>query len=80
VTTHPLTWPPRYQPTPTRHCRCTPARNSASTPQDLPSPLLAGVSSLFAFSAGALVPLLPYLFGATVAIGVTYLVGRLIGG
>src|ERR1700761_3546686 len=35
-------------------------------PEDLPSPLLAGVSSLFAFSAGALVPLLPYLFGATV--------------
>ena len=35
-------------------------------PQDLPSPLLAGVSSLFAFSAGALVPLLPYLFGASV--------------
>jgi VIT1/CCC1 family predicted Fe2+/Mn2+ transporter len=89
-------------------------------PQDLPSPLLAGVSSLFAFSAGALVPLLPYLLGATVlaatlaltaaalvaggmavgrltgrplirsglrqlafgalAIAVTYLVGRLIGG
>jgi vacuolar iron transporter family protein len=35
-------------------------------PQDLPSPLLAGTSSLFAFSAGAVVPLLPYLFGATV--------------
>ena len=34
-------------------------------PQDLPSPLLAGASSLFAFSLGALVPLLPYLFGAT---------------
>jgi vacuolar iron transporter family protein len=89
-------------------------------PEDLPSPLLAGVSSLFAFSAGALVPLLPYLFGSTVlwvtlvltaaaltaggmavgrltgrplvlsgvrqllfgtlAIGVTYLVGHLIGG
>jgi vacuolar iron transporter family protein len=89
-------------------------------PQDLPSPLTAGVSSLFSFSAGALVPLLPYLFGASVlwvtllltaaalvaggvavgrltgrpllrsglrqfafgglAIAVTYLVGRLIGG
>ena len=89
-------------------------------PQDLPSPLLAGVSSLLAFSAGALVPLLPYLCGATVlwvtlvltaaalttggmavgrltgrpvvlsglrqlafgalAIGVTYVVGHLIGG
>jgi VIT1/CCC1 family predicted Fe2+/Mn2+ transporter len=35
-------------------------------PQDLPSPLLAGVSSLFAFSTGAVVPLLPYLFGASV--------------
>jgi VIT1/CCC1 family predicted Fe2+/Mn2+ transporter len=35
-------------------------------PQDLPSPLLAGTSSLFAFSAGAVIPLLPYLFGATV--------------
>jgi VIT1/CCC1 family predicted Fe2+/Mn2+ transporter len=89
-------------------------------PQGLPSPLLAGVSSLFAFSAGAIVPLLPYLAGASdlavtlvltavalltggmavgrltgrpvlrsglrqlafgaVAIAVTYLVGRLIGG
>ena len=35
-------------------------------PQDLPSPLLAGTSSLFAFSAGAVIPLLPYLLGATV--------------
>jgi vacuolar iron transporter family protein len=34
-------------------------------PEDLPSPLLAGVASLAAFSAGALVPLLPYLFGAS---------------
>jgi VIT1/CCC1 family predicted Fe2+/Mn2+ transporter len=35
-------------------------------PEGLPSPLLAGASSLFAFSAGAVVPLLPYLFGASV--------------
>ena len=35
-------------------------------PNELPSPVLAGVMSLFAFSAGALVPLLPYLLGATV--------------
>ena len=28
-------------------------------PEELPSPLLAGVTSLFAFSLGALVPLLP---------------------
>jgi vacuolar iron transporter family protein len=30
---------------------------------ELPSPVLAGVASLFAFSLGALVPLLPYLIG-----------------
>jgi vacuolar iron transporter family protein len=30
---------------------------------ELPSPILAGVASLFAFSVGALVPLLPYLLG-----------------
>jgi VIT1/CCC1 family predicted Fe2+/Mn2+ transporter len=34
-------------------------------PKDLPSPSLAAVSSLFSFSAGAVVPLLPYLAGAT---------------
>jgi len=32
-------------------------------PDELPSPLLAGVASLFAFSFGALVPLLPWLVG-----------------
>jgi VIT1/CCC1 family predicted Fe2+/Mn2+ transporter len=32
-------------------------------PADLPSPILAGVASLLAFSLGALVPLLPYLVG-----------------
>jgi len=32
-------------------------------PDELPSPLLAGVASLLAFSLGALVPLLPYLAG-----------------
>jgi VIT1/CCC1 family predicted Fe2+/Mn2+ transporter len=35
-------------------------------PNELPSPVLAGAMSLVAFSAGALVPLLPYLLGATV--------------
>jgi VIT1/CCC1 family predicted Fe2+/Mn2+ transporter len=89
-------------------------------PFELPSAVLAGVSSLIAFSVGALVPLLPYLFGlpllaatlgvaavalgaggmavgrltgrpmvrsglrqlalGTVAVGVTYAVGSLIGG
>jgi vacuolar iron transporter family protein len=34
-------------------------------PFELPSPLLAGVSSLVAFSTGALIPLLPYLAGLT---------------
>ena len=34
-------------------------------PGELPSPVLAGVASLLAFSAGALVPLFPYLIGAS---------------
>lgn len=34
-------------------------------PDDLPSPWTAAISSFWAFSLGALVPLLPYLFGAT---------------
>lgn len=33
-------------------------------PQELPSPLVAAGASLVTFSAGALVPLLPYLLGA----------------
>ncbi|GGO02300.1 membrane protein [Microbispora rosea subsp. aerata] len=33
-------------------------------PDDLPSPVLAAVSSFLAFSAGAVIPLLPYLLGA----------------
>ena len=32
-------------------------------PDELPSPVLAGVASLLAFSFGALLPLLPYLLG-----------------
>ena len=32
-------------------------------PHDLPSPILAGVASLIAFSVGAVLPLLPYLLG-----------------
>jgi vacuolar iron transporter family protein len=35
-------------------------------PNELPSAVLAGVASLFAFSAGALIPLLPYLAGLNV--------------
>ncbi|AXI77036.1 VIT1/CCC1 transporter family protein [Peterkaempfera bronchialis] len=34
-------------------------------PHDLPSPLLAAVSSFGAFGVGALLPVLPYLLGAT---------------
>lgn len=34
-------------------------------PADLPSPAVAAFSSLLAFSAGAVLPVLPYLFGAT---------------
>jgi len=59
-------------------------------PFELPSPVAAGLSSLVAFSAGALVPLLPYLFGLSVlsaALGITgvallaggMVVGRLTG-
>jgi vacuolar iron transporter family protein len=59
-------------------------------PSGLPSPVLAGVASLFAFSAGAVVPLLPYLLGTPVlaaALGITAVallaggmtVGRLTG-
>jgi VIT1/CCC1 family predicted Fe2+/Mn2+ transporter len=59
-------------------------------PFELPSAALAGVSSLIAFSLGALVPLLPYLFGlpvlaatlgvAAVALGAGGMaVGRLTG-
>jgi VIT1/CCC1 family predicted Fe2+/Mn2+ transporter len=33
-------------------------------PEDLPSPVLAAASSFVAFALGALVPVLPYLFGA----------------
>jgi vacuolar iron transporter family protein len=46
-------------------------------PSELPSPLLAGASSLAAFSSGALIPLLSYLGG--VAVAVTFAVGSLIG-
>ena len=35
------------------------------TLDDLPSPRLAALSSFLSFGAGALVPVLPYLFGAT---------------
>jgi VIT1/CCC1 family predicted Fe2+/Mn2+ transporter len=59
-------------------------------PEELPSPLVAGGASLFAFSFGALIPLLPWLVGAPylwvtlvlTAVGLTALgivVGRLTG-
>ncbi len=35
-------------------------------PDDRPSPMVAAVSSFVTFGVGALIPLLPYLFGATV--------------
>jgi vacuolar iron transporter family protein len=49
-------------------------------PCELPSPLLAGISSLVAFSLGALIPLLPYLaglpvLGATLGIAAVALLG-----
>ena len=59
-------------------------------PNELPSPILAGLASLLAFSLGALVPLLPYLIGLpvlTATLGITavalvtggMIVGRLTG-
>jgi VIT1/CCC1 family predicted Fe2+/Mn2+ transporter len=59
-------------------------------PNELPSPVLAGLASLLAFSLGALVPLLPYLVGLpvlTATLGITavalvtggMIVGRLTG-
>ena len=59
-------WPPRSPGTPIPPCACIPARNSAVDPFELPSAVMAGVSSLVAFSAGALIPLLPYLAGLSV--------------
>jgi VIT1/CCC1 family predicted Fe2+/Mn2+ transporter len=50
-------------------------------PFELPSAVLAGISSLVAFSLGALVPLLPYLFGLrelAAALGIT--AAALVGG
>jgi len=51
------------------------AREELGTdPSELPSPMLAGASSLAAFSSGALVPLLPYLAGLhslAAALGIT---------
>lgn len=46
-------------------------------PFELPSALLAAVSSLIAFSLGALVPLLPYLAGMTAAAGSSVLTAAL---
>jgi VIT1/CCC1 family predicted Fe2+/Mn2+ transporter len=51
-------------PTPTRRCGCTPRRSSASTPTSSPSPWTAAISSFLCFAVGALIPLLPYLFGS----------------
>ena len=59
-------------------------------PFELPSPVVAGLSSLIAFSAGALIPLLPYLAGLNIlaaTLGITavallaggMVVGRLTG-
>ena len=59
-------------------------------PFELPSPVVAGLSSLIAFSAGALIPLLPYLAGLNIlaaSLGITavallaggMVVGRLTG-
>ena len=56
-------WPPRSPATRTRRCALHTREELGVDPHDLPSPLLAGVASLLAFSLGALLPLLPYLIG-----------------
>ena len=59
---------PRHGPT-----RAHP-RGAWRHPNELPSPILAGLASLLAFSLGALVPLLPYLVGLpvlTASLGIT---------
>jgi VIT1/CCC1 family predicted Fe2+/Mn2+ transporter len=49
-------------------------------PHDLASPMLAAVSSFVAFAIGALVPLVPYLFGATNLLpGLVITLGALFG-
>ena len=55
-------------------------------PTELPSPVVAAVSSFFAFAAGAVIPLLPYLAGAAdfflslaVAGVALFLAGALVG-
>ena len=50
-------------------------------PFELPSAVLAGVSSLVAFSLGALVPLLPYLAGlSTLAVALSIAAVALVAG
>lgn len=50
-------------------------------PQDLPSPILAGVASLIAFSIGAVWPLLPYLLGVSgLALSLTMTAAALLAG
>jgi vacuolar iron transporter family protein len=50
-------------------------------PDELPSPILAGVASLLAFSCGALVPLFPYLVGVPVlGVSLALAVIALVGG
>ena len=59
-----LGWPPvRHDPHGVKLAGASPAERSSWGSEWLPSPVLAGAASLAAFSAGALVPLLPYLVG-----------------
>ena len=62
-------WPRRSRgssrATPTRRCSIHAQEELGVDPSQLPSPWTAAGSSLLSFSVGALLPLLPYLFGAT---------------
>ena len=51
-----------------RRCGCTSSPSSGLNPEDKPSPWVAAVSSFLTFGTGALLPLLPYLFGVSRAL------------
>ena len=57
-------WPSSCPATPSRRCSIHAQEELGVDPTQLPSPWTAALSSLASFSVGALLPLLPYLFGA----------------
>ena len=63
---------------PSSPSRPTPGRSWASIPSELGSPIEAAVSSFLSFSVGAIVPLVPWFFGAgTAAVVASIVLGAL---